>query len=137
MTRSWIAGATRPWIAALAALALAGCGSDAQLDSGTADGLHRDVAAVRAAAQAGDRAAALAALDRLSAEVRGAQQAGEIADADARTLRTSIGRARRRIEQDIAAPTPAPTPTATPAPPLKPKHGKSKKHGKHGEEGGD
>jgi hypothetical protein len=129
----------RAWIvAATAALALAGCGSDRQLDSGTAAKLHRDVAAVRAAAQAGDRAAGLSALDRLAADVDGAQ----LADDDARTLRTSIARARRTFARTVAAPTPTPTatptPTPTPPPPKEEKHGKGEGKGnKHDEEGGD
>jgi hypothetical protein len=136
---------TRPWIGACAlvlALAPAGCGSEPRLSGSSAAGLHRDVAAVRAATRAGDREAAVAALGRLAAEVERADQSGQLGDDDASTLRTGIRRVRSRLEQDLAAPTPSPTPapTAQPTPPPAKekghgKEGKGKKHGKGGEEG--
>lgn len=132
-------------IVVLAAVALGGCGGTT-LSSSSADELHAQVAAVRDAAEKGDRAGALKALDGLEATVRDLEAGGSLAQADADALRRGIGRARRRARAEIAEPTPEPTPapaatpepTATPAPaqpqgkPAKPPKGKGKgKKGKH------
>ena len=101
------------WLTAvLAALALAGCGSEPGLSSGAAEELHSGVDAVREAADAGDRDGALRALDELRARVDDA----DLAEADAVALRRGIRRARRRVEQEVAAPQPTPEATVEPTP---------------------
>jgi cell division septation protein DedD len=125
---------TRGLIVALAAVALGGCGGEEPtLSKSSADELHAQVGAVRSAAADGDRAAALEALDGLSGQIRDLEAGGSLAEADAAALRRGIGRARRRVREELAAPaatttaTPTPTPTATPAAPApKPKPGKGK-----------
>ena len=105
----------RAMIAALVAVALGGCGGEEPtLTSGAADELHAQVSAVREAAGKGDRDAALEALDGLAARVRELESGGSLAEADADALRRGIGRAKRRVRQEVAAP--APTATATPTP---------------------
>jgi len=108
----------RVLIVALAAVVLGGCGKDQPvLSTGSADELHAQVAAVRAAAADGDRAKALKALDGLAEKVRGLEDGGSLAAADATALRRGIGRAKRKVREEVApAPTPTPAPTATPTP---------------------
>jgi hypothetical protein len=106
-------------IVALAAVALGGCGGEEPtLSKSSADELHAQVAAVRNAAADRARAGALEALDGLAGQVRDLQAGGSLAKADAAALRRGIGRARRRVREEVAAPEPAatatPTPTATP-----------------------
>src|SRR5215218_4380492 len=129
----------RAWIVVMAAVVLGGCGGEPTLSAGAADELHAQVAAVRDAAQDGDRAAALEALDGLADQVRDLEAGGSLAEADANALRRGIGRARRRVRAEVAEPTatPTPTPTATPVPTAtpepqqaKPPKGKGKGHGK-------
>jgi hypothetical protein len=123
---------TRALIVALAAVALGGCGGEEPtLSKSSADELHAQVGAVRSAAADGDRDAALEALDGLSGQVRDLEAGGSLAEADVAALRRGIGRARRRVREELATPaatataTPTPTPTATPAAPApKPKPGK-------------
>jgi septal ring-binding cell division protein DamX len=126
----------------VAAVALVGgCGGEEPtLGKSSADELHAQVAAVRSAAADGDRAAALEALDGLSGQVRDLEAGGSLAEADAAALRRGIGRARRKVREEVAAPaatataTPEPTATATPAPeqgkPAKPGKGHGKAKGK-------
>ena len=141
---------TRALIGVLVAVVLSGCGGDEPtLGSGAADELHAQVAAVREAAGKGDRDAALEALDGLAARVRELESGGSLAEADATALRRGIGRAKRRVRKEVAAPaatatatpTPTPTPTATataeptaePEPPGKAKgKGNGKAKGKKG-----
>jgi hypothetical protein len=97
-----------------------GCGGEEPtLSKGSADELHALVAAVRTAAGDADRAAALEALDALSGQVRDLEAGGSLAEADAAALRRGIGRARRKVREEVAAPaaTATPAPTATPVPP--------------------
>jgi hypothetical protein len=117
------------FIAALVAVVLSGCGGDEPtLSSGSADELHAQVAAVREAAGKGERDAALEALDGLGARVRELESGGSLAEVDATALRRGIGRAKRRVRQEVAAPAPAATATpAATAPPEAP----------DGEEGGE
>jgi hypothetical protein len=137
----------RALIAAMAVVALGGCGGDEPtLSSGAADELHAQVSAVRDAAGEGDRDAALEALDALRARVRELESGGSLAEADADALRRGIGRAKRRVRREVAAPaptaTPTPTPTATatataeptaePEPPGKAKGKGKKPNGKKG-----
>ena len=105
----------RVLIVALAAVVLGGCGSgEPVLGKGSADELHAQVAAVRAAAADGDQAKALQALDGLADEVRKLQDGGSLAAADATALRRGIGRAKRKVRDEVApAATATPTPTAT------------------------
>jgi hypothetical protein len=128
----------RALIVALAAVVLGGCGGEVPaLDRSSADELHAQVAAVRSAAADGDRAKALEALDGLAGQVQDLEAGGSLAKADADALRRGIGRARRKVRDEVAAQTPTPTatatpaatPTATPAPP-KPKPAKPAKPGK-------
>jgi hypothetical protein len=114
----------RTWasIVVLAAVALGGCGEEPSLSAGSAEELHAQVAAVREAAGEGDRDAALEALDGLAARVRELEDAGSIAASDATALRRGIGRARRRVREELAEPaaTATPAPTATAAPTAEP-----------------
>jgi cell division septation protein DedD len=124
----------------LAVLVAGGCGGQPRLDASSAGELHAQVAAVRAAAQDGDRAGALEALDGLADQVRDLEAGGSLSAADAAALRRGIERARRRARAEIAEPTPTATPepaatatataTAAPKPPKPPKPGKGKGHGK-------
>ena len=112
---------SRPWIVLLAAgaLVVGGCGGESvTLDARSAEDLHGQVAAVRAAADEGDRAGALEALDGLQADVKDLEAGGSLAEADAAALRRGIGRARRRVRAEVGAPAPVPEPTeeATPEP---------------------
>ena len=101
----------RALIVVAAVALLGGCGGEEPtLGKSSADELHAQVAAVRTAAGDGDRAAALEALDGLSEQVRDLEAGGSLAEADATALRRGIGRARRRVREELA---PAPTATAT------------------------
>jgi len=127
----------RALIVALAAVALGGCGGEEPtLSKSSADELHAQVAAARAAAGDGDRAAALEALDGLSAQVRDLEAGGSLAETDAMALRRGIGRARRKVREEVAAPaatataTPEPTATATATATAAPEQGKPAKPGK-------
>jgi hypothetical protein len=129
----------RRWIALLACLAVAGCGSEERLAAGTAERLHDAVATARSAAANGDRDAALRALDRLDRRVREAERAGELAQTDADALRRGVRQARARVRREVEAPAPAttPVPTATAEPtavPEAPPPGQEKK-GKKDEPG--
>ena len=93
-------------------LALAGCGGGT-LGADDAAKLHAAVAAVRTAADKGDQAGALKALDALQARVNATNG---LPAADERTLKTGIGRLRRRLGAAAATPAPASTPTQTPTP---------------------
>ena len=106
---------TRALIAVLVAVVLGGCGAEEPtLSSGSAGELHAQVAAVREAAGKGDRDAALEALDGLAAQVRDLEAGGSLAEADATALRRGIGRAKRRVRQEVTAPAPTATETSTP-----------------------
>jgi hypothetical protein len=111
---------SRGWIVVLAAVVIGGCGGEPTLSASSADELHAQVAAVREAARNGDRAAALEALDGLADRVRDLEAGGSLAEADADALRRGIGRARRRVRDEVAEPTataaPTPAGTAEPAP---------------------
>src|SRR5829696_566650 len=103
-------------IAVAAVVLVGGCGGEGPtLSKSSADELHAQVEAVRTAAGDGDRAAALEALAGLSAHVRDLEAGGSLPEADAAALRRGIGRARRRVREEVAPPA-APTATATPAP---------------------
>jgi len=106
---------SRPWIVLLAAAALlGGCGDDPTLGAESADDLRGQVAAVREAAEAGDRAGALEALDGLEADVKDLEAGGSLAEADAAALRRGIGRARRRAREELQTAAPEPEPTEAP-----------------------
>jgi len=139
----------RWWIVVAAVVVLAGCGSEPRRSGGTADALHKDVAAARAAAGSGDRDAAVAALADLEKRVGQAESDGELSSSAADALRRGAARARRRAELEIApsqpeatptataTPTPTPTPTLTPEkkPPKGPKKGKGHGKDEQGDEG--
>src|SRR5436190_17053353 len=136
----------RRWIVALAVLAFAGCGSEPRLSASTAAELHKDVAAARSAAQAGDPDAAVAALAALAKHIDSAESDGQLSSGAAAALRRGVARARRRAAKEISAPQPTPeaTPTSTPTPTPTPSatptgkgHGKDKKKhkGDEGDEG--
>jgi hypothetical protein len=109
-------------------VAVVGCGGEPTLSADSADELHAQVAAVRDAAQEGDRDAALEALDGLADQVRDLEAGGSLAEADADALRRGIGRARRRVRAEVAepAPTATATATATPVPTATPEPQKAK-----------
>ena len=126
---------------------VAGCGSSPQLSSGTADALHKDVAAARTAAENHDPDAAAAALADLEKKIDAAEQDGELTSDAAAALKRGAARARRRAAKEIAPLQPEPTPTATPIPTPEPTvappgpgkgkgKGKGKGHGKK-DKGGD
>jgi hypothetical protein len=104
------------------AVAAAGCGGS---DGGGGGGLDRaqerrllgEVDAARAAARAGDRSRADAALTRLRREVAGFERSGALSGAQARTLRDTAIQAQRRVEAEVPAPAAAPPLTASPAAP--------------------
>ena len=129
----------------VAAVALVGgCGGEEPtLSKGSADELHAQVAAVRSAADDGDRAAALEALEGLSARVRDLEAGGSLAEADAAALRRGIERARRKVREEVgpaATATPAPTATATATPEPsqgKPGKGRGKAKGHDADDEGD
>jgi hypothetical protein len=134
----------RAVIVVLAVVAAAGCGGEPSLSASAAGELHARVAAVREAAEQGDREAALEALDGLADQVRDLETGGSLASADADALRRGIGQARRRVRAEVVEPTPTatatPAPTATPEPAGKPGKGKGKPpkgKGKGHEKGGD
>ena len=121
-----------------------GCGGEEPtLSKGSADELHAQVAAVRSAADDGDRAAALEALEGLSARVRDLEAGGSLAEADAAALRRGIERARRKVREEVgpaATATPAPTATATATPEPsqgKPGKGRGKAKGHDADDEGD
>jgi hypothetical protein len=116
----------RHWIAALACLAAAGCGSEPQLTSGTAGRLHDAVTTVREAAADGDRDGALRALDRLEERVISAERDGELTRAEADAISSGITHARSRVRQEVQPPAAA-TPTSTPTPKAKPEPAKKPK----------
>ena len=109
---------SRRWILALAVVAAAGCGSEPQLGASTAAALHKEIAAARTAAGAGDRDAAVAALTAAGKRIDRAESAGELSPEAADALRRGVARARRRAAREIAPPqpTPEPTPAATAQP---------------------
>src|SRR3954470_8509235 len=128
------------WIVALAVVAVAGCGSEPGLSAGTSAAMHKDVADARAAQQAGDPGAAVAALQDLERRIDAAERDGQISGGTAAALNRGAARARRRAEREIAPPqpeatsTPIPTPVPTVAPPG-PGKGKGKEKGHHKDEG--
>ena len=125
----------RALIVVLAAVVLGGCGNgdEPSLSRSSADELHAQVEAVRKAADDGDRAKALEALQVLSEQVRDLEAGGSLAEVDAAALRRGIGRARRKVREEVAAPvatataTATPTATATVAPQEPPGKAKGKK----------
>jgi hypothetical protein len=126
-----VRGVAIPLGAALLAGVLAGCGSgDDTISSSTADDLHRQVDAVRAAVADGRDPAALAAVTDLKATIRRLAGSGDLNPADGLVLLTQVDRIATRIE-NRATPTPAPTPTPTPEPAAdKPKGKDDKPKGK-------
>src|SRR5829696_6568457 len=108
---------SRSWIVVLAAgaLMMGGCGSEpVTLSAESADDLRGQVAAVGEAADQGDRAGALEALDGLEADVKDLEAGGSLAEADAAALRRGIGRARRRAREELQTTAPEPEPTEAP-----------------------
>ncbi len=118
--------------AVLLAASVAGCGVGASR-------FDASVAEVRAAVDAGDRAGALDALDRLASDGLVAYQQGAIDDGDLQEMASLIESSRALVDQALPAATSttaAPTTTTTTAPPAPPKDtgkkdaGKGKGHGK-------
>jgi hypothetical protein len=101
-------------------LGLAGCDSGAVLlGSPSATVLHDKVAAVRAAADSHDRAAAVAAVDAFRAEVWRLADAGELSKADAAALLAHADAIAADVLDTVVAlptPTPSPSPSVTPEP---------------------
>jgi hypothetical protein len=104
------------WLVVLAAVVLAGCGSEPRLSANTANAMHADVKAARTAAGSGDRDAAVAALESLGKRVAKAESDGELSSEAAAALRRGAARARRRAASALAAPQPTPATTASPTP---------------------
>ena len=135
--------------AAVAALALAGCGSDSPepLAASDAAALHAYLARARTAARSDDRAGAVRALRSFRRRVTALDDGGRITHSDAAALIAAARTAERRVPEDVAAPpaapvAPAPAPQTTPAPPApapqkpqkpgkkKPEHGKGEGKGR-------
>jgi len=129
-----------PVLAAVAALALAGCGSShpPRLAAPDRAGLLTRIANVQAAAVAGNKDLALQRLRGFAREVGRLQRAGELDAATARALVTGATQAQQHAAAEIVPP-PAPAPAPAPPPKDAGKHKGEKKHGKHGPggEGGD
>ncbi len=131
---------TRPtgWRRAAAALAgiLLLAVSTAACGHGGASRFDASVAEVRAAVDAGDRAGALDALDRLASDGMAAYQQGAIDDGDLEEMASLIDSSRALVDQALpnaTTTTAAPTTTATTAPPKdagKKPEPKGKGHGK-------
>ena len=121
-------------VATLALLiAPAGCGSASRrhLDAADASSLQGMLTKVRASAQRGDRAAALAGLAALRARVEHLQSTGALPAAEASAVRTDIVRAIAAAERELEPPR-AQTVVAASPPPLEisqpPPHDKHLKH---------
>lgn len=138
--------ASRCWAVALGAIALSACGSSGPGALAPADRarLHAEVTVVRRDAQAGQAAAARAALGALRDELGALQRAGRLNDADAGRLRAAADQAQAVLPPPASARTTAPattsvtpaTPSTPSAPPAK-AHGKGHGHGKHDQTQGD
>ena len=103
-------------VAGLALLALTGCGGGgAALGAQSVDLLHERVAAVRSAADADDRAAAIVAVEAFRAEVRRLLEAGELTDAEAAGLLAHADAIAGGVLAEVVVPTPTPTPTPEPS----------------------
>lgn len=107
---------SRAALCALAAAALAGCGSAPRAVLRPADEsrLMRHVSDARRAATSSNPQAAQTALGALAADVRVLRGAGRLDDAQARRLQTEIGQARARVLREVRAPRPAPKPIPAP-----------------------
>jgi hypothetical protein len=106
-------------IAGLALFGLSACdGGAVALGPQSASLLHEKVAAVRAAADNHDRAAAVTAVDAFRAEVWRLADAGELSKADAAALLAHADAVAADVLDTVLTPTPTPTPTpeATPEP---------------------
>jgi outer membrane biosynthesis protein TonB len=119
-------------LAAVAALALAGCGSShpPRLSPPDRAGLLTRIEKVRAAATAGNKQLALQRLRGFTREVGRLQGAGELDAATAHALVTGATQAMQHATAEIVPPAPAPTPAPAPAPQPKDK-GKHKGEEKH------
>jgi hypothetical protein len=137
---------------ALAAAALAGCGSDQKrLHTAEASSLRAELLAAKTAAARGSRAGALAELARFEARTEQLAAAGRLASDDARALRVGVQQALAAVRRELPAAV-VPSARTTPSPPVPapaakpashdPHQGKGSKgehpkgHGK-GHEGGD
>ena len=111
-----------PGAAALCAALLSGCGSGGNaLDAATAANLHSQVAAIHAAAEAGNDAGAAKRLAELRSTIQQLTSAHQLNAADGMTMLTQVDRLAGRV---AAAPTPSPSPSVavrrtvpTPTPP--------------------
>lgn len=134
--------------AAAAGLLLVACGGD---DGGRYDA---GVRATRDAVQAGDRDAALASLDELSADALRAHAAGDVSEDELEELTALVEQARAQVDDELPEATTTTTttpptttaPTTTPAPVLEDAdddHGEDddepgkKGKGRGGDDGGD
>ena len=136
----------RVLIVVLAAVALGGCGGDADAERELRRGAQAQVAAVREAARRATGPRRSRRWTGWPIRCADLEAGGSLAEADAEALRRGIARAKRRARAEIAEPTPAadaeptPTPTATatataeppPARPAEPGKGKGKGKGKEG-----
>jgi len=123
---------------ACAASLMVGCGSAGQprLDTANATKLRAALASAASASAAGDRASALAALDRFRARVDRLAATDRLAPGDARALRAGASQALAAAARQLPAPAPAtpvvvataPEPTPAPAHPEHPKPGPEHKH---------
>jgi hypothetical protein len=100
-----------PGAAALCAALLSGCGSGGNaLDAATAANLHSQVAAIRAAAAAGNDSAAAKRLAELRSTIQQLTSGHQLNATDGMTMLTQVDRLAGRI---AVAPTPTPTPAPT------------------------
>jgi len=113
-----------------------GCGSSGPAITRTAAAqLQADVSAIRAAAAAGDRAAAATGLDTLRRHVTAFQQAGQVSSAAATRIVQSVGVVSANLVL-LPAPTTTTTTSTTVAPASDSGSG-SHGHGHQGDGGGD
>lgn len=102
---------------------LLACGSSEPpraLPADAASKMRAQLAAVRSAANAGDRAQATRALDAFAAAVSRERSAGNLPAAMSAKLEQAISRTRERIVAEVAAPAPVPPPAAVAPPPAAP-----------------
>lgn len=115
LRRIGLSASGRVAVAGVALLVLAGCnGAAVELAAQSAAALHERVAAVRAAADSDDRAAAITAVDAFRAEVMRLVDAGELTNEEAAGLLAHADSIAADVLAEVVEPTPVPTPTPTP-----------------------
>ncbi len=102
-------------VACAMALVLASCGTSEANANSALGVLQSDVASVRAAADAHNNAGAQAAVEKLVADVRRLQAAGQLTSSRANTILNAIIQVDAALRSIPGSPTTAPTTTSTAA----------------------